>query len=213
MVINLKEEGKNVNLTACGVLGIQCQPNGAEFKISRVYLEKEDGEPEVQRELVKLWVNFPAENRPADDKIEIVGSFEEGTMWMEKIIATGWFTNDDFVHASADETFKFRSKDNNDIVLCELIPANGGGEDKWVQAIFKFSNYWEDGTEKGTPCKLFELDVNKSQYAWKEGMPEPDPEGIENTAVDTKAVKRIVNGQLIIEKNGKFFNALGAELK
>ena len=41
MVINLKEEGKNVNLTACGVLGIQCQPNGAEFKISRVYLEKE----------------------------------------------------------------------------------------------------------------------------------------------------------------------------
>ncbi len=41
MVINLKEEGKNVNLTACGVLGIQCQPNGAVFKISRVYLEKE----------------------------------------------------------------------------------------------------------------------------------------------------------------------------
>ena len=41
MVINLKEEGKNVNLTACGVLGIQCQPNGAEFKISRVYFEKE----------------------------------------------------------------------------------------------------------------------------------------------------------------------------
>ena len=41
LVINLKEVGKNVNLTACGVLAIQCQPNGAEFKISRVYLEKE----------------------------------------------------------------------------------------------------------------------------------------------------------------------------
>ena len=41
LVIDLKQEGKNVNLTACGVLGIQCQPNGAEFKISRVYLEKE----------------------------------------------------------------------------------------------------------------------------------------------------------------------------
>ena len=36
---------------------------------------------------------------------------------------------------------------------------------------------------------------------------------IENTAVDTKAVKRIVNGQLLIEKNGKIYNAIGAEVR
>ena len=36
---------------------------------------------------------------------------------------------------------------------------------------------------------------------------------IENTAVDTKAVKRIVNDQLLIEKNGKLFNVTGAEVK
>ena len=39
------------------------------------------------------------------------------------------------------------------------------------------------------------------------------PTGVENTAADTKAVKRIVNGQLIIEKNGKIFNAQGVEVK
>ena len=31
--------------------------------------------------------------------------------------------------------------------------------------------------------------------------------------VNTKAIKHIVNGQLLIEKNGKFYNALGAEVK
>lgn len=42
---------------------------------------------------------------------------------------------------------------------------------------------------------------------------EPSTEAIDNTEVGEKAIKRIVNGQLIIEKNGKFFNALGAEVR
>lgn len=44
----------------------------------------------------------------------------------------------------------------------------------------------------------------------------PDNSGgtaIDNTAVEAKAVKRIVNGQLVIEREGKLFNALGAEVK
>ena len=36
---------------------------------------------------------------------------------------------------------------------------------------------------------------------------------IDNTDAATKAVKRIVNGQLVIEREGKLFNALGAEVK
>ena len=39
------------------------------------------------------------------------------------------------------------------------------------------------------------------------------PSAIDNTAVDAKAVKRFVNGQLIIEKNGKTYNALGVEVR
>ena len=37
----------------------------------------------------------------------------------------------------------------------------------------------------------------------------PQGEGIDNTAVETKAIKRIVNGQLFIEKNGVLYNAQG----
>lgn len=40
-----------------------------------------------------------------------------------------------------------------------------------------------------------------------------DPTAIDNTEAGEKAVKRLVNGQLVIEKNGKTFNAIGAEVK
>ena len=38
-------------------------------------------------------------------------------------------------------------------------------------------------------------------------------EGIDDINADAKAIKRMINGVLVIEKNGKFFNAQGAELK
>ena len=40
-----------------------------------------------------------------------------------------------------------------------------------------------------------------------------DPQAIDNTAVETKAVKLIENGQIVIIKNGVRYNALGAEIK
>lgn len=39
------------------------------------------------------------------------------------------------------------------------------------------------------------------------------PEGIENTEAETVATKRIVNGQLVIEKNGVRYNAVGTVVK
>ena len=39
-----------------------------------------------------------------------------------------------------------------------------------------------------------------------------EEEGFENTAVEGKAVKSFRNGQLVIEKNGKIYNVLGAQL-
>ncbi|MBR0195922.1 MAG: hypothetical protein IJQ32_06780 [Paludibacteraceae bacterium] len=41
----------------------------------------------------------------------------------------------------------------------------------------------------------------------------PTAAGIENTNANTKAVKRIVNGQLVITRDGKNYNAIGAEMK
>lgn len=183
------------------------------FAFANVYFWKED-----KRELAKVGVNFPAEDKPADNQIEMAGTFAEGTMVMEKIEATGWFISYDFVNAAEDDTFKFRSKENNDLVLCQFIPANDDEEGKWVQAIFKFGDYWTDDTWKGTPCKLIEINLSDAQFAWKEGMPEPEPEpetetAVEYTTVSEKAVKVIRDGQVMIIKNGKFFNALGAEVR
>ena len=44
--------------------------------------------------------------------------------------------------------------------------------------------------------------------------PKPGPAtAIDEANADVKATKRFVNGQLLIEKNGKFYNATGAEVK
>lgn len=40
-----------------------------------------------------------------------------------------------------------------------------------------------------------------------------DTDGFNAVEADTKAVKRIVNGQLLIEKNGKLYDVTGAEMK
>ena len=41
LVIDLKQQKEGFDITAAKILAIQCQPNGAVFKISKVYLEKE----------------------------------------------------------------------------------------------------------------------------------------------------------------------------
>jgi len=41
----------------------------------------------------------------------------------------------------------------------------------------------------------------------------PEQTAVENTALAPKATKRIINGQVIIEKNGKFYNTLGTEMR
>ena len=44
-------------------------------------------------------------------------------------------------------------------------------------------------------------------------FPAKDPTAVENTNAAAKAVKRIVNGQLVIEKNGVQLNALGVQMR
>ena len=44
-------------------------------------------------------------------------------------------------------------------------------------------------------------------------VPNDDPTAIEQTNANAKATKSFRNGMLVIEKNGKFYNALGVEVK
>ena len=46
-----------------------------------------------------------------------------------------------------------------------------------------------------------------------EGVTEGVPSAVENIPAEGKTVKRLVNGQLVIIRDGKTFNALGTEMK
>lgn len=50
-------------------------------------------------------------------------------------------------------------------------------------------------------------------YGFSLGAPVAPTQGFENAAVEVKAAKRIVDGQVVIEKDGRLFNLLGAEIK
>ena len=173
--------------------------------------EFEAAAPQPQGVVTLILANLPEENRPAT--IELAGTFDEGTAELEKL-DTGWFIYN-FIHASADATGKFRDKTNPNMVLCEFIPANGDEEGKWVQAIFKISDYgyWDEDGWKGTACMWTEIDVTGEQYAWMENAPEPLPAGIENIVLTEKAKKVVVDGMIYIVRDGKLFNLTGAQVR
>ena len=287
----------------------------------------------AQADKTVMYVNFPTLNCP--EHIEVAGTFEGEKWGMEALANKNWWAtqttiNEKYFYTTAKDVFKFRSTDNNNIVLCKYIAE----EDKWVQAIFKCKDF-EVVSFKGQMTRLVDdYDISDpGKYAWKEGMPEPEPEktkvvftandktkevkvvlphtflcefededgeldaiirelysltyggyceegapaatgnaavtagldgdnhfitisedfegeaivsgkyykftedrnivsnaayepfdyaitvsintstAISNTVVEAKAVKRIVNGQLLIERDGKFFNAVGTEVR
>ena len=53
---------------------------------------------------------------------------------------------------------------------------------------------------------------NSVRLVQTEAIPEP-PTAIDQANTNAKAAKRLVNGQLVIEHNGRTYNALGAEVK
>ena len=68
-------------------------------------------------------------------------------------------------------------------------------------------------TVSGKYNKYIDLDEEMFTYTLTISVKGDEPTAIINTAVEAKAVKRIVNGMLLIEKNGKFYNVQGAEVK
>ena len=57
-----------------------------------------------------------------------------------------------------------------------------------------------DGNAYAQACQLTKIEVGASS------------QGINNTNASAKAVKRIIDGQVVVERDGRFFNLLGAEL-
>ena len=91
-----------------------------------------------------------------------------------------------------------------------------------VPAAIEDGNAYELPEDLNDPSsiKLYVPDLSVTAYEAAEGWQAFDvqpmsnvPTGVENTSADTKAIKRLVNGQLLIEKNGRIFNAQGQEVK
>ena len=70
-----------------------------------------------------------------------------------------------------------------------------------------FGELWQEDTWKGDPVKMIEIDF--SDAAWKA----TNPEGISNIQLTEKAEKVVVDGVLYIIRDGKMFNANGAQVK
>lgn len=83
--------------------------------------------------------------------------------------------------------------------------------DFYSDQIYLNGLYSAEWTKIGIQSIYYGGDVeNKTEIQWYEI---PSTEAIDNVEAAQKAVKRIENGQLVIEKNGRTYNAQGAVIK
>lgn len=84
--------------------------------------------------------------------------------------------------------------------ISSLVPAEG--DDYVIQA-----------AQAGNVIIYFRYDYSGTTWGCNFYVVQDKGTALDNTADEAKAVKRIVNGQLVIEREGKLYNALGAEVK
>ena len=88
-----------------------------------------------------------------------------------------------------------------------VLPADGQSK--------KFAELGVEAGDELTILALYNEYNNKPQVknAIFVSVTKKDPTAISNTAVEGKAVKALVNGQVLIIKNGKTYNVLGARVR
>ena len=94
----------------------------------------------------------------------------------------------------------------------EAVLAGSNGFDNYITISAAFEGtatvsgwYWNSDAYDG--------DGDWMDYTLTISIKASSPTAVENTAVETKAIKRIVNGQLLIEKNGHIINVLGQPVR
>ncbi len=194
--------GENGEITRDGNYTIYFRPNGDGgegwfygYIYADIHLEYED---------VILGALLPENGKPANG-VNLVGTFSLDPIAMELVVETGAYAVFDLV-ADGGDTFTFVDADNEDNYL---VMRNAAGE--WVPAVFTCSEVWEDDTWKGEPVKMIDLDLtDNSKYAWSTDI----PEGLDEVQSDKAACTKVMlNGKLYIIRDGKMYNALGAEVK
>ena len=119
---------------------------------------------------------------------------------------------DEWCQVNTGTTFTFPSKKGITVsTRCYSEPTGSTLNDvtytSWI------SNVATYGTDSEASTALLFNNANTYYSYIHVVYPASSSTAIENTAVEGKAVKRIVNGQLLIERDGKTFNAQGAQVK
>ena len=184
LVIDLHQD-KACDITKARILAIQCQPNGAIFKISRVYLEKEEEEVGMEYFLIGSINGWNAESLTDDLKFAANPNAEGEYMI----------------------TYPFAAGDQFKVVSREV----------GKQGVTWFPEGMDNNyqiTEAGNYNVYFRPDGQGGE-GWHYGFifAERNTEGIENVVITEKVQKVVVDGQLYIVRDGKFFNATGAQVK
>jgi len=126
LVIDLHQD-KACDLTQARVLAIQCQPNGAVFKISRVYLEKEEEEP-VQDDVPSdaVLANYYNQGEVC------VCIYVPADMACNDVVLVGAFNN---WSANAEDCAKFVPVDGFDgWYVTSFVPEENPDAEKGIQA-------------------------------------------------------------------------------
>ena len=150
-------------------------------------------------------------------KVALVGNYGEGdSMWG----ANGTNTMTDQGDGTAKVTLNLEAKNHEIKVWVDgyYLSLNGDGE-----SLFDINRDWNhaDHVNLVNNGRNFQLTADVAgdyTFTWTYATRDlvvtfPTASGMENTNANVKAVKRIINGQLVIEKNGVMYNALGAEVR
>lgn len=143
---------------------------------------------------------LPAMNGEADDKyLAYYGTVDFAGEDANNAVVLSLNVKEGFVGTYADEEV--------DLYYCSLT-LNGE-----KQELFSISNVVVAAEEGGFVVTADFLLKSGDLYHVTIHAAYTEPQAIDNTEVELKAVKRFENGQLIIEKNGAKYNVLGAQVR
>ncbi len=114
---------------------------------------------------------------------------------------------------TADQTRVGQCKITADFQLNDefkIIKVENGADVAWYGTGDNNNNY--KITSAGTKNVYF-VPIKQDDWNGFIYVEASSPTALDNTNASAKAVKRIVDGQLVIEREGKLYNALGAEMK
>ena len=232
LVIDL-HQNKACDISKARILAIQCQPNGAVFKISRVYLEKEESdEPEktVQQDITlsqDVWGwGYNSELSFNDEGVmtcTLTGEWGAvSTGWDPSIDLSEWeriVILVDNMNGCDGEWFKLKAylRDYTESENNQLEGQLGLDAEDNVQNNLVIDLKQEKEGFDLTKARLLAIQCQPNGAVFKISRvyleKKDEKSAVEYTTVNEKAVKVIRDGQVLILKNGKFYNALGAEVR